>query len=516
MAGKCATGPSVPPGIWLIYESVEECCAVNHPESRVCDPNKEASNNEEDAFEVIPIQFTIQRLPHLDSDIDVQEVRDEMFVVLEKALSNIEDRIEGLMIESVQENVELTNLASNDADAQPAKNDAATSTEEVVLYYDVTVVTDKAQPEYNGFIIIENILEAYGNVVDEEKGDYVYLGYIMLKYFANGVNLLWCTNRTAAGDTFDMCNETDETITVKFRLSNIPQRLDVELLIQEMIDIYQDVILLEEQLDGSSGTSSAMLVDLDITGIEYKLIDLPLSYNTANDDDIAKDVVLNIKLARSNKLLGKNDIIGTAINEKLQRFKGTLILNRIQDYTDNKSMDLELNWCIDDDGEYNAECPNTTLGGAKASESTPTVQWFALSNYWVIITITALCVITTCCFVKCIAALVTQREESKTEQNMMNYIYTGQNHSKPPRPWRNSRKTSKKAAVVEPPQRRRRHGNQQQQQAQRQRHRSRRQTSAHKPRKGPHQPRKHREMKMLANAPYDSNDQQLLLKQKQK
>jgi len=111
-AESCTTGPQVPPGIWDIFNTVEECCRINFPYSNVCVPKDLTPSTpaptpyptigvpELPDTQIIPVRFAAIQLP---LDIDIEEFRGTMRDILKTVLLNLAEAYRTLKVLNVEE-----------------------------------------------------------------------------------------------------------------------------------------------------------------------------------------------------------------------------------------------------------------------------------------------------------------------------------------------------------------------------------------------------------------------------
>ena len=229
------------------------------------------------------------------------------------------------------------------------------------VYSDITVVRGEVGSRWAPIIIAE-IRDSHDVIVDDLTS-YMYLGYV-----GAGVDFDICTDdfdtkeEDGNDGSYAMCNNNDEKVRVKFRLSNLPIGLDIDKLIQQIIDVYTQL------LEGSIAKFKVLDIEQSHT------VDLS-SFDKATV--ITQDVFLDISVKRKFEVADFTQ----AVNDKLSSSRDE-ILNVIQLYTDTLT-ELDVRWCINDEGAY-AICP----------QSAPSK--FRLPN-WAIITITVISVILACC-----------------------------------------------------------------------------------------------------------------------
>ena len=389
---RCKSGNRVPLGIWEIYSSKEVCCNVEHPYSTSCNTSSQSDStsqqqatteDDDDIYEVIPIKFTLNNLP---SDVDIRKLKEEMTTILKRILVDLQDRVQGLKVSNVQENLVLN---VNSSDQQGSASSGTVSRD---VYFDVTVVKSQQQERW-GPVIIAGIKDSYDIILDRIRQwtDEEYFGYNI------GFNM--CTENNGS---FGMCTSKDERVPAKFRLSNVPidYGLDMSDLIQQVVSIYRN--LLKEEVE---------IINIEVSN-EINLS----SSDEREEDTVTKDVFLDIIIKPQP---GISDF-SPVVNNKLSTSRNE-ILDGIQSHTDSIYTDYNIDWCIDNDNEnaYNA-------GGCRYSFSSTTL----LLPIWSIITIAvgSLIACILCCYI--IRCSKRRRSDLKNDMNLVSYIDSGKLASK--------------------------------------------------------------------------------------
>jgi hypothetical protein len=394
-------------GINYYYTSNEECCAAHHPNnmescithSRVVLLDARGGGSsiiapqyinrnlaEDDGLSSVTIKFTVNGLPEV---VDNELLEEEMLMTIRSVLIDLSTLEPDLKVTGVEESPSFVKESSTTADGRS-----------ISIYYDVTMINDSGEEDF-GPVIIEGFRNMYPSI-SQDINDCTGMVYLCRGIFVN-----WCIDGGGGGD-FGVCVATHPKTTVDFRLANLPLQLkNVDGLIQQVVESYEAVLV--------------PVQDLDILTIELKrVVDLPSSNNT-----LTKEVFVEIvdqKFDINANETADDPALGLLIDEQIQSSKYE-ILRSIQLYSDN-STDLDLNWCVDGNGTY-------TVCAKPPPPPEPPKPYPFLLPRWAIITLTVVSVLLTCCICWCTFSIIEQRDESKNTRNMVSYLHTGQQYSKP-------------------------------------------------------------------------------------
>jgi len=182
---SCTTGPSVPSGLWQIYNTNEACCNTNFPYSIVCNAGLEGQQLPtrhptisfplDDSYEVIPFKFDVLGLP---DDVPVRDIKDEILTVLKQILLRVADRISDLRISNVEEKVVMSrSLMKN---RRSLEKDAT-------FYFNAYVIRDEGKKF--GPLIINEIRDSYDEVLEQIET------FSDIQYFNSGIEWNLCTTQ---------------------------------------------------------------------------------------------------------------------------------------------------------------------------------------------------------------------------------------------------------------------------------------------------------------------------------
>ncbi len=355
-------------------------------------PSSVGSTSEEDGISLVTIKFTVSGLPEV---MDNQLLKEEMLVMMKKQLIDLSKQKPDLKVTKVEESPSFVKESIT-----TDKNGADDSTRSISIYYDVTMIND--QMVDFGPIVIDGLRDMYP-VISQDINE-----CIGMVYFRYGVGVNWCIDEVEGGGEFKVCVATHPKFTVEFRLANLPLQLkNVDELIQQVVDMYEEVLTPVEELD---------ILTVEMT----KVVDLPSSNNT-----VTKEVYLEIadqKFATDADETLDDPVLGRIIDKQIQSSKYE-ILNLLQIYSNNAT-NIDLNWCVDGNGTY------TVCDFPPLPPEPPKPYPFLLPR-WAIITLTVVSVFLTCCICWCTFSFIEQRDSSKNERNLVSYLNTGQQYSKP-------------------------------------------------------------------------------------
>jgi hypothetical protein len=383
------------PPLFCLDEYSGECVVVTSSSSNRCRAENTARNlvdSEEDGFSRVTIKFTISGLPDV---VDVGLLEEEMLMMMKKELIDLSKQEPDLKVTNVEESPSFVRESIT-----TAKNGSDDSARSVSIYYDITMIND--QMVDFGPIIIDGLRDMYPSItqdINECTG---------MVYFRYGVGVNWCIDEVEGGGEFEVCVATHPKVTVEFRLSKMPLQLkNVDELIQQVVEIYEEVLMPVEELD---------ILTVEMTNV----VDLPSSNNT-----VTKEVYVEIadqKFVIDADETMDNPVFRSIIEKQIQSSKYE-ILNLLQIYSNN-STNIDLNWCVDGNGTF------TVCANPPPPPESPKPYPFLLPR-WAIITLTVVSVLLTCCICWCTFSFLEQRDSSKNERNLVSYLNTGQQYSKP-------------------------------------------------------------------------------------
>jgi hypothetical protein len=189
----------IPAGLWNVYSSVEDCCAVNFPFSDVCIPqDKSASptkyptiNVVESSIETVPLRFGVEGLP---DDVNMRELKDEMRSVLMTIITMLAKNIPDMKLSSIEERVARRRLGND------KKEDDESITRELLrnseVLFDVNFI--RVEGKKFGPLLIQGIKDSMAdiqNLMETTKG----------KYFQSNVNVNFCT---LSSGKYTLCSST--------------------------------------------------------------------------------------------------------------------------------------------------------------------------------------------------------------------------------------------------------------------------------------------------------------------
>lgn len=191
----------VPAGLWKIYGSNADCCAVNFPFSEVCDvplhtaPPTEYPTSavpEESAFESIPIQFSVNGLP---DDVSMRELKDEMKSVLIMILGLMAKTIPDLKLSSIEEKTGRRFGLVRESSARALLRNA-------VVVFNVNVIQVDGQ-QFGPQIIqgIKDSMSDIQNMLETTNG----------KYLQRGVSVNFCTLKSGK---YNLCTSTPAPVKI--------------------------------------------------------------------------------------------------------------------------------------------------------------------------------------------------------------------------------------------------------------------------------------------------------------
>ncbi|KAL7513774.1 hypothetical protein ACHAXN_013223 [Cyclotella atomus] len=229
-AESCITGNNVPAGMWNVYGSQKDCCAVNFPFSEVCyveagtsAPTKypTLAVPQESAFETVPMLFSVQGLP---DDLNVRELKDEMKQVLLAILQKIAGSISDMRLSSIEEREVRKNKDRNrdrrlggggggggDDSEEKANQEEEKAVDNnynhdrfllrnVDFYYDINLI--RVPDKQFGPIIIQEMKDTMPdiqNLIETTK----------TKYFQADVDVNFCT---LSSGKYNLCTSTPQPV----------------------------------------------------------------------------------------------------------------------------------------------------------------------------------------------------------------------------------------------------------------------------------------------------------------
>eukprot|EP00956_Cyclotella_meneghiniana_P044030 scaffold298543_cov146-Cyclotella_meneghiniana.AAC.1 len=209
-AESCTTGTTVPAGMWNIYASLSDCCAVNFPFSEVCNVAKGTESPtkhptiaavEETPFETVPLLFKVEGLP---DDVNMRALKDEMKLVLTAILSMISDSVPDMKLSSIDERDARRRLGESLATTVETTNNNAGSGRELLrsveMYYDVNLI--RVEGTHFGPIIIQSLKEAMSDVQNR-------IETTKTQYLDGDINVNFCT---LASGKYTLCTSTPEPV----------------------------------------------------------------------------------------------------------------------------------------------------------------------------------------------------------------------------------------------------------------------------------------------------------------
>eukprot|EP00970_Alexandrium_tamarense_P018592 scaffold13354_cov181-Alexandrium_tamarense.AAC.5 len=402
---RCATGSTVPPGIWDIFPSQDFCCRALYPYSTVCNPpalsaptvaseptkNPTIAPPPEAQFEVVPVKFTLK---NVFDDVDMRGLKNEVLVVLKVIVTGLAERVSGLKVSNIEERLtrgrrDAVSVHVDDSERYEQNSDGGSLqlrrfshnnnqqqralVKSVDLFYDITVIRNPTQ-KYAP-IILSEIKDQYPEILNAIQEYNNGGGYV-----SQNIALDLCTT--------DGC--ANEVVTVSSGPMELPPDLDVGSVADTLAAIYGELLGSVQGLDVASITFKDM-VDLEggAVNIRFEVRVLP--------DGRDLDSLVKRKLESA-----KEDIV-----KKLREYTsaGYFALNGV-----------ELSWCTDKDGNI----ASTSCSSVKSSSvGMPT---------WLIITIVCVSILACCLLGACIMSISYQRsdEERKAVNSFHTYMHNPQ------------------------------------------------------------------------------------------
>ncbi|KAL7441639.1 hypothetical protein ACHAXH_008732 [Discostella pseudostelligera] len=422
--GRCITGSQLSSGGGTIYYATnEDCCAAHHSNNAISCitrslidtsnsttaqynitislDEEEEEEDDDDVYSSVTIKFTVNGLPN---EVDYGILETEMLFMMKKVLIDLSD----LKVSKVEENPFLASESLT-----TAKKGTDDSFMTISIYYDVTMINYPAE-DFGQFIIsgFRDMFTAISQDIEECDG---------LVYFRFGISVNWCIDEFGEGGEFGVCVATHPKVTVGFRLANIPVKLNADELIQQVIGIYEQVL--------------APVEDLNILSIETKkVVDHPASNNTITKDVYVEIVDQKFVIVANETM--DDPVLGPIVDERIQSSKYEIL--RLIQPNSKDSLDSNEYWCINGNGAYTI-CKERPTPKPTEPPEPPEPYPFLLPK-WAIITLTVVSVAVTCCLCWCTYSFIDQCDTKKNERNMVNYLTTGQQYSKPKKePIRSSR-----------------------------------------------------------------------------
>ncbi|KAL3817488.1 hypothetical protein ACHAXA_007078 [Cyclostephanos tholiformis] len=206
-ADSCATGPSVPPGIWNVYNTEDFCCKANFPYSETCyleegseSPTKYPSIvAPDDETEIVPIRFDVFGL---SQNIDMDDLRDELKTVTTRVVLRLAEDIQGLKISKVEER----------AGGITDNPDGGKS-----MYFNIYAIRNKEKKFAP--LIVQAIRDSYGEVVEQ-----IYT-FTDTYYFTEDVSINICALQNGK---YEACAKEEPTSTPTTSLVIPPPSANVD------------------------------------------------------------------------------------------------------------------------------------------------------------------------------------------------------------------------------------------------------------------------------------------------
>lgn len=368
---RCATGPAVPDDITLnmVYDTREECCERQHPDSKYCNGNDNAvsggnsgggggvvsggnsggyshggGNTDDDdfvdasKFELIPVKFSIS---NITDDTDITNLKETVRNVLQDFILELTLRYTDFEVSNVKETTRFV---------EDGGENKLQLFGVIDVYYDIKVIRVPKQ-EFGPFIIQE-VIDSYPDILEDIQD------LLTTEIYAN-MCMEGDQEAVDGSSLFNECSLQQEEVAAKFRFMDLPQ---------EMIDNTQffDNIKMEimkaykELLTDEEDTSIAGMILLSIADMA--------EVSTLPDGTI--EVFFNIVVR------GVDDGVAyaSAIEEKIASSSSReVIMNRLETYTEEDT-DWNVSWCTKEDGDALTVCTPAEkdvapLGGVDAALS---------------------------------------------------------------------------------------------------------------------------------------------------